>query len=284
MGLSSIGERIRDCRKKRGMTQAALAGNFITRNMLSRIENGDALPSLPTLLYLAEKLEISPAFFLEEKETFFSSALAEILPTMRKSFEEGRFDRVVSVFLNSGAEADNEAAALLMYAYLEQARREFRSGSFSLFPKSAKAVHAYAEKTIFPTQNVLAELSLMEAVADNLQAPRISLDCEQYLRLSEEALSSDLYHYIVEDTAFNYISDKCRRHMEARGRMTRRDYRNAITILLALEEERADEDFSAFMLYRLYADLELCYKELRNFERAYHYSSRRSALFTAFQS
>ena len=48
-----IGEKIKSVRASKMMTQAELAGDGITRNMLSKIENGTALPSLTTLLYFA---------------------------------------------------------------------------------------------------------------------------------------------------------------------------------------------------------------------------------------
>ena len=60
---TEIGEKIRKFRKMRGMTQAELAGESITRNMLSLIENGGASPSLQTIEYLADRLGISPASF-----------------------------------------------------------------------------------------------------------------------------------------------------------------------------------------------------------------------------
>lgn len=51
-----VGERIRQARLAVGMTQQALCGEKITRNMLSMIERGVNKPSLETLCYLAEQL------------------------------------------------------------------------------------------------------------------------------------------------------------------------------------------------------------------------------------
>ena len=63
---SKLGEKIKAARKEAGLTQFALANGIITRNMLSRIENGGAIPSLPTLCALAERLNYSPGFFIED--------------------------------------------------------------------------------------------------------------------------------------------------------------------------------------------------------------------------
>ena len=61
-----IGEKIKKLRTAKLMTQSELAGSEITRNMLSRIENGAALPSLGTILYIASRLNVSPGFLISE--------------------------------------------------------------------------------------------------------------------------------------------------------------------------------------------------------------------------
>ena len=65
-----IGEKIRALRLNRGLTQAALAGEAITRNMISLIENGSAAPSLSTLTELSHRLNVPVGYFFasDEKE------------------------------------------------------------------------------------------------------------------------------------------------------------------------------------------------------------------------
>ena len=62
----NIGEKIKNLRMSKMMTQQELAGEHITRNMLSRIENGFALPSMQTLLYISDKLGVPAGFLLAE--------------------------------------------------------------------------------------------------------------------------------------------------------------------------------------------------------------------------
>ena len=62
-----IGEKIKQLRQAKLMTQAELAGNHITRNMLSSIEHGTALPSLPTAIYIAERLNVPVGYLLADK-------------------------------------------------------------------------------------------------------------------------------------------------------------------------------------------------------------------------
>ncbi len=52
----NIGQKIRDARTKRGMTQRELAGSDFTRELISQIESGRCQPSLKTLTILAQRL------------------------------------------------------------------------------------------------------------------------------------------------------------------------------------------------------------------------------------
>lgn len=61
----TLGEKIKIERKKRGFTQKDLAGDFITRTMLSKIENNFARPSIKTIEYIASKLDLPVTYFLE---------------------------------------------------------------------------------------------------------------------------------------------------------------------------------------------------------------------------
>ena len=47
----TLGEKIKRRRRELHLTQAALAGESITRILISRIESGDVNPSLETLKY-----------------------------------------------------------------------------------------------------------------------------------------------------------------------------------------------------------------------------------------
>lgn len=53
-----LGERIREIRKKKKMTLEALAGEELTKGMLSLIENNKAKPSMESLAYIAKRLNV----------------------------------------------------------------------------------------------------------------------------------------------------------------------------------------------------------------------------------
>lgn len=62
-----LSQRLKQARLDAGLSQKALCGDRITRNMLSQIENGSARPSMDTLRYLAQQLGKPLSYFLEEE-------------------------------------------------------------------------------------------------------------------------------------------------------------------------------------------------------------------------
>lgn len=62
-----LGDRIKQARLAAGMSQRELCGDVITRNMLSLIENGTAMPSVSTLQFLAARLGYPVSYFLDEE-------------------------------------------------------------------------------------------------------------------------------------------------------------------------------------------------------------------------
>src|SRR4051794_2038359 len=61
-----LGERIRKLRKQKKLTLEELAGTKLTKGMLSLIENNKANPSMESLTYIAERLEIELSQLLNE--------------------------------------------------------------------------------------------------------------------------------------------------------------------------------------------------------------------------
>ena len=61
-----LSQKLKQARLDAGLSQKALCGDQITRNMLSQIENGSARPSMDTLRYLAGQLGKPLSYFLDE--------------------------------------------------------------------------------------------------------------------------------------------------------------------------------------------------------------------------
>jgi tetratricopeptide (TPR) repeat protein len=77
----TLGQKIREIRLQLQMTQKELAGDFITRNMLSQIENDQATPSMKTMEYLAKQLGKSVGYFMDEnhKDLSLSNIIVELM-------------------------------------------------------------------------------------------------------------------------------------------------------------------------------------------------------------
>lgn len=101
-----LGEKIRRARMEAGLSQRQLAGEEITRNMLSLIENGTAKPSVKTLRYLAARLEKPLGYFLEDWEQPDPGRGWESLRQAARALEEGR-DRYAANLLEQ-AESPGE--------------------------------------------------------------------------------------------------------------------------------------------------------------------------------
>ncbi|WP_142827271.1 helix-turn-helix domain-containing protein [Planococcus soli] len=67
--MATLGERIKDLRKQKGLTLQALAGDQLTKGMLSLIENNKANPSMESLSYIAERLAVDRNELLEDIPT-----------------------------------------------------------------------------------------------------------------------------------------------------------------------------------------------------------------------
>ena len=62
-----IGEKIKKLRIERQMTQTEICGDYITRNMLSKIENGSATPSVQTMEHIAKQLGVGVSELFEDE-------------------------------------------------------------------------------------------------------------------------------------------------------------------------------------------------------------------------
>ena len=87
----NLGEKLKQLRRLRGVTQKELAGNFLTRNMLSQIERGVAMPSYATIALLSKKLRVDPSYFFESSFSLEHYEILSALPQIKRCFSKGQF-------------------------------------------------------------------------------------------------------------------------------------------------------------------------------------------------
>lgn len=84
--IETLGERIRKLRKQQKLTLETLAGEGLTKGMLSLIENNKANPSMDSLSFIAERLGVEVSELLEEVST---QELREVLEQTEKLYNTG---------------------------------------------------------------------------------------------------------------------------------------------------------------------------------------------------
>ncbi len=106
------GRIIKEARISKKMTQSEVVGDFITRNMLSQIESGSATPSVKTLEYLANVLDIPVASLMPQGDDTENSSYvsgSERFIRAKMLFCEGRYAEAAELAENEeewGAFAD----------------------------------------------------------------------------------------------------------------------------------------------------------------------------------
>ena len=91
MSYSALGQKIKNARLEMGLTQKELCGGDFTRNMLSRIETGDAYPSLETLCCLASRLGMPPGYFIDDSDDGESLRSRRLLSMIKTEYEKGNY-------------------------------------------------------------------------------------------------------------------------------------------------------------------------------------------------
>ena len=103
--FTKIGRRLADLRKAAGLTQARLAEAVdLSNEAISRLERGVTMPSVETLVNIAEALSVEPKELLEwgkdreasEKDQLIR-AVADILSTRPKQDAQMIYDVVVRI-------------------------------------------------------------------------------------------------------------------------------------------------------------------------------------------
>ncbi len=175
MNRIELGRKIKEARLAKKMTQSDVAGDFITRNMLSQIESGAANPSLKTLEYLTSVLDISIQTLLpdgrtaEKNET--ENSLYESLLDMKEFFSEENYEGALEAAQQLFDTAlYDEACAVAARSYMSMAALSEKEKDFSKAADYAYKAYEYAEKGMYASRDITtASTLLLNRVAEKLK-------------------------------------------------------------------------------------------------------------------
>lgn len=292
----TIGEKIKKLRSEKFLTQSELAGEQITRNMLSLIEKGKAVPSLQTLMYLAEKLKVSPGFLLadEEESVFFLKAgkMAEIRLAYEKKNYRICLDLCERLIASSGA--DDELNLLAAECSLGTAKEEFFSDRVREACVRFDDAVRYAAGTAYYTGHIKTTAELYFRYLEELSPSFISenIDTEDRNLSGFIPLEDGFCRYIMalgaivqkDDGMINRYLEQVpdrdvllARHIRALQYMNHGEYEMAANCLNDIL--RSDETVPGTVLYYVFGNLEECCRKLENRKNAKMFAEARVSQF-----
>ncbi len=278
-----IGEKIRAERKRLGLTQNAVAGDFITRNMLSAIESGKVSPSLDTLRYLSETLDLPMGYLMDDDADLFTFKKEKQIGSIRKSFSQKKYRDCLAKIEKIGG-LDDELRYLLVCASFYLGKRLSIAGDLRRAEQCFATCKAHIDECIYPTDQFRAMIPLYSAVVRNIQSPLLELDATAFNDRIFSSYDYEFFRYLHQDYEYAYTTKAFRMHAEAKALIKTRKYQEAIALLQKLEDMKAPEEYNSCVILGVYTDLEFSYKELLNFEQAYRYANKRMSLLEGFRT
>ena len=288
----NIGDKIKNIRCAKMMTQQELAGEFITRNMLSRIENGFALPSIPTLVYLAEKLGVPAGYLLADENEEFQYRKNAGMPDIMSAYTAGDWSICRDLCDNLGG-SDGEIQYIICLCLYNEAKEKFAEGDLRLAAALFDHFKKEAANAIYPIDNLIgASDSYLLCIAtistslvadiETVSAPPLHSLAEPFCRYFARLIYAQNYEQVLYsfDSEADEGSTLYDEHLNSKSKMKLGRFSEAYQILKKILT--SDYDIPAPMLYFIFSDLEVCCRELSDYRGAYEYSAARTGMLEKF--
>lgn len=286
----TLGQKIKEARVKRGLTQKQLVGDYITRNMLSKIENDSATPSVRTLEFLAQKLAMPVSYFLEDSELSDGTS-PDGLDNMRDAYRAGKWDKCIALLQESKtAGTTDEGYLLYARAGAAAAREALTRGDIEAAVSFAEMADYYNKEGIYYSHRIDAEMNLIFAEFSLYTGKS---EFEPYIREFERIIVHINYadRYILDKAEYLLSGGKAEeaskllesadppggrfqaKYLWLKGslQMESGKYSEAVGIISEAEGLAAE---NPLLLSLIYKNLETCYRELEDYKMAYHYAAK----------
>ena len=154
--MNELGKKIKEARISRKMTQSEVVGDFITRNMLSQIENGTATPSIKTLEYLSRVLDV-PLFQLMPDHLDPADDDLAVLEKAKGLLAAGAYSEIMEMEQNYPERLYDEFSAIFSHTCLSLARQAIQDADYRKAARFSQKAMEYAEKGIYANSTVKSE-------------------------------------------------------------------------------------------------------------------------------
>lgn len=289
-----IGEKIKALRTSKLMTQSELAGNNITRNMLSRIENGAAIPSLPTLIYIASRLNVPAGYLIADEDNELIYRKINCIEDIKRAYLQRDYKLCLNMCKSDKVPKDDEILLIMAESSLSCAKNELFEGRLrsgcALFDEALDN----ADNTIYNTDHIKAEASVIFRYLGS----RVSRTLYSSHDISGAGFSSMLAYgdefckyalaleyidsrdahscYLDLDRYYDQSEKNYANITDAYIKVKFGDYAGAYSILKALIDSGLP--VGKLIMYSAMFMLEKCCKENGDYKSAYDFSSEKVRL------
>lgn len=263
-----LGELLKQARLEAGLSQRQLCGGEITRNMLSRIENGSARPSMDTLRYLASRLGKPVGCFLGEE---CASPNGVALNRAREAWASGEYAgalEALEAYRPPDPDRDAERGLLLTLCRLSLAEQALEEDRLPYARSLLIAAAESGETTPYYTRELERRrlLLLARAAPEERENVIARLDGSELLLRAESAMASGEFARCAA------LLDAAPEPGNRQWNLLRGDAAFALgEYALAAEIYRREEDACL-------PRLEQCFLRMEDYKMAYHYACRRRTL------
>ena len=144
----TLGQKIKELRLKKGMTQAELAGETVTRNMMSQIEHGNALPSVHTILEISERLEVPTEYFFSEMDEPSAFYKIYAIGKIRKLYHANEYNRCIRQIERLDV-WDDETEYLYAKCCFEKGQENYRNGHLETATEFFEKANQHGAKSVY---------------------------------------------------------------------------------------------------------------------------------------
>ncbi len=259
-----LGEKLKAARLEACLSQRQLCDGIVTRNMLSQIENGTAHPSMDTLRRFAARLEKPVSYFLEDEAV--TSPNQNIMEEARNHFKSREFSlslAVLAAYRSPDGVFDEEYYLLLALCRMEQARIAVGENRMPYAQSLLEQAAAAAEKTAYFTPPMERERLLL--LSQTGEAVELPTDDRELLVRAKNALKVGDFQRCLQLADAAELDSPQWQRLRGEAHFAAGQYGEAAACYEKVEE---------FYPQQTVSKLEICYRELKMFEKAYAYACK----------